>query len=368
MSRIRVFPYPRSAVSILLARRQPFKPTKYALVKRRNPPKQGQWALPGGAVELGTTQLEQSYVEIEEELGLGRDRIMWLHQPLGCKDVIVKEIEHECEREKVTFHYTTSQLFAELVGNDDTLEAGDDADDAIWWSQEDLSAKNMKLDLVDGTTEIMERLELLVKSGQDFLQLQAPDLPTPPTETLVEVKKKMSGEEQRFDLELWQWDAAKEIVVGRWKAPPGGAYGLEEGDYSWGVWGRGVFGGLGVGAYRMHDKHGTLKGYRFDVLGGTRMETSGDGDEEEERVLAFDDLLLDGLVTRRLTDGTLKLVMEDEEEVVTFQKNLSKEQMQTIDAAREAMQGQASLCRLVGNVDDVIAACVRARRTSTSIV
>jgi ADP-ribose pyrophosphatase YjhB (NUDIX family) len=355
-------------VSILLARRHPSKPTSYALVKRKNPPKQGQWSFPGGVVDLGTTQLEQSYTEIEEELGIKRDQILWLQQPLGCKDVIIKEKEKEDDHEKISFHYTVSQLFAELIGNDDSLEAGDDAAEAAWWSKEDfLSAKNTTL--TDGTTEAVERLELLMNSGQDFLRLQAPDLPPPPTEALVEVKKKMSGEEQRFNLELWQWDAANEIVVGRWQAPTGGAYaGLKEGSYSWGVWGRGVFGEIGVGAYRMHEKDGSLKGYRFDVLAGATMETmKALGSEEKERVLTFDDLLLDGLVTRRLTNeegAHLELLVEDEDEVVAWQQSLSKEQVQTIDAARDALQGQESLHRLVGSVDDAIAAGVRARRTA----
>ena len=43
---------------------------KVLLVRRANPPKAGQWALPGGAQELGETLFEAAMREVKEETGI----------------------------------------------------------------------------------------------------------------------------------------------------------------------------------------------------------------------------------------------------------------------------------------------------------
>lgn len=43
---------------------------KLVLIRRRNPPYQGQWALPGGFVEVGETVEEAAVREANEETGL----------------------------------------------------------------------------------------------------------------------------------------------------------------------------------------------------------------------------------------------------------------------------------------------------------
>jgi 8-oxo-dGTP diphosphatase len=40
------------------------------LVKRRNPPNKGRWAVPGGLVELGESTLDAARREVREELGI----------------------------------------------------------------------------------------------------------------------------------------------------------------------------------------------------------------------------------------------------------------------------------------------------------
>ena len=402
----RAFPYPRAAVSVLIRRNSAELPTSsaVALVKRGNPPKQGEWALPGGAIELGTTTLEQAYLEVEEELGIGRDRLLWCRQALGSRDVIVRDsVDHS-----IQYHYTIAQLFAELIDNEHTLVAGDDAHDAIWWQSKgdgrggvyggDISSSSntpsplsllpappappapavssttrttttatatttditTDVRLVDGTKEIIERLEHLMDSNHNngVVRLQSPDLPQPlPTTKMTERKCKMDGTQHVYDLERWYWDSCREIAVGRWVAPTGGAYGMESGEYSWGVWGKGVFGDIGVGAYRMHQKDGTLKGYRFDVLNNVNINS-------QQHVMSFNDLLLDGIVTLSMDGGITKLecVMEDEDEVMHWQNRLSVEQRSVIDTARDVLQNDNSLRALVGQVNHILGTAVTEHR------
>ena len=393
----RAFPlHPRSAVSVLL-RKGNHHLDSYALIKRGNPPRQGEWAMPGGAVELGVTQLEQAYLEVEEELGISRDCLLWNREPLGCRDVIIKDDNNQ----KIQYHYTISHFFAQLIGNDTVLVAGDDASEAVWWTSKadkDTNATNAAdqnnddLVLVKGSNKIIKRLEHIVHSNSNtgVIKLQSPDLPTPPTDTMIEVKKKMNGKKQEFELERWHWNTSTttSTIVGRWVAPKGGAYGMEEGSYSWGVWGKGVFDEIGLGVYRMHSKDGTLKGYRFDVLegldgivhcehgsdggsgngnGNGNGNGSGSGSEidEKKHVMTFNDLLLDGIIKcNQGSSHELNLIIEDEEEVTDWKNQLNDKQIFLIDQARNIFKDEKQLRDLVGKVNDVIGRVVSERRVA----
>ena len=46
------------------------KEERVLLVRRGNPPSEGEWAIPGGSVELGDTLQEATECEILEETGL----------------------------------------------------------------------------------------------------------------------------------------------------------------------------------------------------------------------------------------------------------------------------------------------------------
>ena len=148
-------------------------------------------------------------------------------------------------------------------------------------------------------------------------------LPAAPAECMLEVKRKHDGSKKSFPIESWLWDPDGEVVVGRWVAPKGNAYGLQEGSWSWGVWGAGVFGeDVGLGAYRLHDADGSLRGYRFDVLD----RADAFRDAAGVRTLVFYDLLLDAWLT-----PDQKLTLEDEDEVVeaTSAGRLSASELQS---------------------------------------
>ena len=101
--------------------------SKVLLVKRRDAPGRGLWAIPGGSVELGETLQQAAEREIKEETGLtirARDSIYTF-------DVIERD-----EGGQIQFHYVIIDLIADYVSGD--LRADDDACDARWVSREEL--------------------------------------------------------------------------------------------------------------------------------------------------------------------------------------------------------------------------------------
>ena len=94
------------------------------LVRRGRPPRAGQWALPGGAQELGETLFEAATREVREETGV---RI----EPTG----IITAIDLiERDETGVVYHYTLVEIAARYVSGE--INAGDDAADAGWFTPE----------------------------------------------------------------------------------------------------------------------------------------------------------------------------------------------------------------------------------------
>ena len=99
----------QSAACVILSRQRPGEQqTEYALVRRGNPPNALQWSFPGGRVELGKTILETAQMELEEETGIMRDRVMWHSSAVGCIDVIVQddcvESSDDGERKQIVWY------------------------------------------------------------------------------------------------------------------------------------------------------------------------------------------------------------------------------------------------------------------------
>lgn len=161
-------------------------------------------------------------------------------------------------------------------------------------------------------------------------------LPKAPTKRLREIKQRLDGKRQEFTLESWLFEPSLQRAVGRWVAPADNPYKFEEGAYSWGCWGSGVFGSLGLGAYRMHSPNGSLKMYRFDVIGSLTFECETNASTQ---TLIFEDLLLDATVN---PDG--ELVFEDEDEVEEAQAEnlLSTIQLRQLREARAALESDVA--------------------------
>ncbi|MEM3070806.1 MAG: NUDIX hydrolase [Candidatus Bathyarchaeia archaeon] len=97
-----------------------FRGNEVLLTRRRNPPGEGLWGLPGGVVELGETVREAIVREVREECGIEVEPIKLLE----VYDSIVRD-----EEGRVRFHYILSEFLCKVVGgslkpSSDALEAG----------------------------------------------------------------------------------------------------------------------------------------------------------------------------------------------------------------------------------------------------
>ena len=113
---------------------------KVLLVKRGHPPREGEWSIPGGVLEVGETMREGVIREAREETGL-------LIEPmdlLGVYDRLLRD-----DRGQVLYHYVLVDFLCRRIAG--TLHAAGDAADAKWFTHQGTSV----LSLPPDTTEVI---------------------------------------------------------------------------------------------------------------------------------------------------------------------------------------------------------------------
>ena len=104
---------------------------KILLVKRGQPPHQGEWALPGGFVEYGETSEAAAKREVQEETGIAIE----LSAILGVYS----------DPDRDPRGHTASVVFVgKMVSGQ--LQGGDDAADAKWYDINDLHEEQLAFD------------------------------------------------------------------------------------------------------------------------------------------------------------------------------------------------------------------------------
>ena len=103
------------------------------LARRGNPPRAGQWSLPGGAVELGETLRAATEREALEETGL----IVEAGQVVEILDRIIPG-----NNGAVQFHYVLIDFLCARRGGE--LRAGGDAAEVAWAAEEKLGLYNLE--------------------------------------------------------------------------------------------------------------------------------------------------------------------------------------------------------------------------------
>ena len=99
------------------------------LIQRGNPPRRGDWGLPGGVVELGETLRDAARREVCEECGI----------EIALGDLIdTFEVLQRGDAGRLQYHYIIIDFAAEYVGGD--VCAASDVLDARWVEYPDLDA------------------------------------------------------------------------------------------------------------------------------------------------------------------------------------------------------------------------------------
>jgi ADP-ribose pyrophosphatase len=113
---------PQIAVGVIV-----IKDNEVLLVKRKQPPGMGLWAIPGGRVELGETLQEAAEREVGEETGV----TVRAGNPVYTFDLIERD-----DAGRIRYHYIIVDLMADYVGGNPS--PSDDASEARWVTSEEL--------------------------------------------------------------------------------------------------------------------------------------------------------------------------------------------------------------------------------------
>ncbi len=116
---------------------------KILLVKRKNEPGKGLWAIPGGLVEPGETLKDAVKREIKEETNLVVDVL----RPINADEIVVRDDEG-----RIKYHYVLVDFLCKVI--EGSLKPGDDAKEVRWIDIK--RAKNLQL--TNSTRKLLDRI------------------------------------------------------------------------------------------------------------------------------------------------------------------------------------------------------------------
>jgi ADP-ribose pyrophosphatase len=108
------------------------KDDKVLLVRRGKPPAYGEWAIPGGSVDLGETLKQGVERELREETGI----VVTAGEICHVFDAVKRDDEG-----RVQFHYVIIDLMADYVSGEPVPAS--DATEAAWLSFEELDNRSI---------------------------------------------------------------------------------------------------------------------------------------------------------------------------------------------------------------------------------
>ncbi|MEQ3745497.1 MAG: NUDIX hydrolase [Henriciella sp.] len=122
------------------------------LVRRGNPPRAGEWSIPGGRIEPGEPAKDAALRELAEEISVEAEL-------LGLIDVVDAIFENKAG-DLVTRHYVLIDYVARWVSGEPV--AGDDAAEARFFT----AAEVMELGLWDETLRIIEAGRIIAMAAK----------------------------------------------------------------------------------------------------------------------------------------------------------------------------------------------------------
>jgi 8-oxo-dGTP diphosphatase len=128
--------------------------SRVVLVKRKHPPLQAEWSIPGGVLEVGELVREAAIREAREETGLIVEPV----ELLGVYDRVLRNPEH-----RVQYHYVLIDFLCRRVAGD--LVAGSDAAEVRWFTRQELPGLGLAEDTLDVIGKGFARLRNEVTPG-----------------------------------------------------------------------------------------------------------------------------------------------------------------------------------------------------------